>query len=180
MKLHLLKSFKMIETEHLILKPLTYEQLEKYVKVDFSLESELNLTKNPRSVSSELKNALIETIIPNVANPTKNYLFNTLWTIICKSEKTMVGDLCFQGEPKKNGEIEIGYGTYKKFQNKGYMTEAVCGLIHWAKKQSNINSIYAETLKENEASFTILEKNNFIKIGETKTLFKWQLTLKKI
>lgn len=168
----------MIETEHLILKPLTQNQLEKYIKTDFSLETELNLFKNPRLVSPALKEALEETILPNVANLNKNYLFSTLWTIISKAENVMIGDLCFQGEPNIDGEIEIGYGTYEKFQNKGYMTEAVNGLIDWAKKQSNINSIYAETLKDNKASFSILEKNNFIKIGETETLFKWQLTLK--
>ena len=169
----------MIETERLILKPLTLNQLEKYVKADFSLETELNLSKNPRLVSTALKEALEETILPNVANLNKNYLFSTLWTIISKSENTMIGDLCFQGEPNTNGEIEIGYGTYDKYQNKGYMTEALCGLINWAKKQANINSIYAETLKDNNASFSILEKNNFIKIGKTETLFKWQLTLKE-
>jgi len=168
----------MIETERLILKPLTCNQLEKYIKADFSLETELNLCKNPRLVSPALKEALEETILPNVANLNKNYLFSTLWTAISKVDNVMIGDLCFQGEPDKNGEIEIGYGTYEGFQNKGYMTEAVSGLIGWSKKQSNINSIYAETLKNNKASFSILEKNNFIKIGETETLFKWQLTLK--
>jgi ribosomal-protein-alanine N-acetyltransferase len=168
----------MIETERLILKPLTCNQLEKYIKADFSLETELNLSKNPRLVSPALKEALEETILPNVANLNKNYLFSTLWTAISKEDNVMIGDLCFQGEPDKNGQIEIGYGTYEEFQNKGYMTEAVNGLIEWSKKQSIINSIYAETLKDNKASFSILEKNNFIKKGETETLFKWQLTLK--
>jgi len=36
-----------------------------------------------------------------------------------------VADVCFQGEPNEIGEIEIGYGTYKQHQGKGYMTEAV-------------------------------------------------------
>ena len=36
----------MIETERLILKPLTYEQLKKYIRLDNSLETELNLNDN--------------------------------------------------------------------------------------------------------------------------------------
>ena len=36
----------MIETERLILKPLTYEQLIKYIKCDNSLETELKLNKS--------------------------------------------------------------------------------------------------------------------------------------
>src|SRR5664279_6134277 len=111
----------MIETERLILKPLTYEQLIKYTRLDKSLETELNLNTTSRTISSELKEALEQTILPNVADPNKNYLFSTLWTVILKEENKMVGDLCFVGEPNENGEIEIGYGTYDEFKKKGYM-----------------------------------------------------------
>lgn len=41
----------------------------------------------------------------------------------------MVGDICIVGEPNASGEIEIGYGTYEEFQQKGFMTEAVGGII---------------------------------------------------
>ena len=53
----------------------------------------------------------------------------------------MVGDLCIVGEPNANGEIEIGYGTYEEFQNKGFMTEVVRGIIEWAKAQITVKSI---------------------------------------
>lgn len=90
----------------------------------------------------------------------------------------MVGDICFVGEPNSEGEIEIGYGTYNEFQKKGFMTEAVGGIINWAKSQPKIFSILASTEKENIGSFTILLKNNFLKIGETETLFNWKLQIK--
>ena len=64
----------------------------------------------------------------------RTYLFSTLWTIILKEENKMVGDLCFVGEPDAEGEIEIGYGTYDEFRKRGYMTEAVNGMINWAIK----------------------------------------------
>ncbi|MHC1705068.1 MAG: GNAT family N-acetyltransferase [Tenuifilaceae bacterium] len=170
----------MIETERLIIKPLTYNQLLKYFNADNSLESELQLNNTSRKISPELKEALEETILPNVADPNKNYLFSTLWTIILKEQNKMVGDLCFVGEPNELGEIEIGYGTYEEFCGKGYMTEAVKGMISWAKNQPKVNSIIASTEKTNIASYTILLKNNFIKIGETETQFKWQLKLTPI
>ena len=113
----------MIETERLILKPLTYWQLIKYIKCDNSLEAELNLNKTSRTLSSELKEAFEQTILPNVADRSKNYLYSTLWTAISKAENKMVGDLCIIGEPNADGEIEIGYGTYEEFRNKGFMTE---------------------------------------------------------
>ena len=170
----------MIETERLILKPLTYDQLVKYTKCDNSLEAELNLKETSRTISPELKEAFEQTILPNVADKTKNYLFSTLWTAISKSENKMIGDLCIVGEPNAVGEIEIGYGTYDEFQNKGFMTEIVSGIIEWTKSQPIVKSIIASTDKTNTASFKVLEKNSFIKIGETETLFSWKLEMKKI
>ncbi|MDP1764094.1 MAG: GNAT family N-acetyltransferase [Sediminibacterium sp.] len=169
----------MIETERLILKPLTYEQLIKYTNCDNSLETELNLNKTSRTISPELKEAFEQTILPNVADKTKNYLYSTLWTAISKTENKMVGDLCIVGEPNEDGEIEIGYGTYNEFQNKGFMTEIVSGIIEWTKTQPLVKSIIASTDKSNTASFKVLEKNNFIKIGETETLFNWKLEMNK-
>lgn len=163
----------MIETSRLILKPLTYEQLLKYIRCDNSLETELNLNKSSRIISPELKEAFELTILPNVADKSKNYLYSTLWTAISKSEKRMVGDLCIVGEPNLSGEIEIGYGTYEEFRNRGYMTEIVSGIIEWAKTQPGVKSLIASTEKTNTASFKVLEKNRFQKAGETETLYNW-------
>jgi RimJ/RimL family protein N-acetyltransferase len=167
----------MIETERLILKPLTYEQLIKYAKCDNSLELELNLNKTSRSISGELKEALEQSIIPNVNDKSKDYLYSTIWTAILKSENRMIGDLCIYGEPNAEGKIEIGYGTYEEFQNKGFMTEMVKGIIEWVKTQIKVKSIIASTDKTNTASFRVLGKNQFIKIGETETLFNWELKM---
>lgn len=167
----------MINTPRLKIIPLTYNQLVKYAKCDNSLEKELNLNSSLRKISEELKEALEDTILPNVADKNKNYLFSTLWTAISIAENSMVGDLCIVGEPNELGEIEIGYGTYEEFQGRGYMTEIVGGIIQWAKSQSLVKSIVASTMKSNSASFKVLEKNNFIKIGETPLLFNWKLVL---
>lgn len=167
----------MIETKRLIIKPLTYKQLVKYTKCDNSLEKELNLNETSRTISPELKEAFEQTILPNVADKSKNYLYSTLWTAISKIENKMVGDLCIVGEPNADGEIEIGYGTYDEFQGKGFMTEVVSGIIEWAKTQPKVKSIIASTEKTNTASFKVLEKNNFIKIGETETLFNWKMVI---
>lgn len=167
----------MIETERLLLKPLTYDQLVKYTQCDNSLEEQLNLNKTSRKISLELKEAFEQTILPNVADETKNYLFSTLWTAILKAENKMIGDLCIIGEPNADGEIEIGYGTYDEFQGKGFMTEIVGGIIEWTKTQQIVKAIIASTNKTNIASFKVLEKNNFIKIGETETLLNWKLKI---
>jgi ribosomal-protein-alanine N-acetyltransferase len=167
----------MIETERLILKPLNYDQLVKYARCDNSLEAELKLNISLRTISPELKEALEQTILPNVADKTKNHLYSTLWTAISKKENKMIGDLCIIGEPNSEGEIEIGYGTYEEFQNKGFMTEIVRGIIEWVKSQPSVKSIIASTDKTNIASYKVLQKNNFIKVGESETIFIWKLII---
>jgi [ribosomal protein S5]-alanine N-acetyltransferase len=162
-----------IETDRLKLYPLTYSQLIKYINCNNSLEIDLNVKKTYRIIPQELKDALQQTILPNVADKEKNYLFSTLWTIIDKKQNIMVGDICFKGEPNDKGEVEIGYGTYKQFQGKGYMTEAIKALIAWALNQPQVKAIFAETDKSNIASSRVLLKNGFVKTGETKTMDLW-------
>jgi len=165
----------MLETSRLILKPLTYQQMLKYIQNDNSLEAELQLNKTSMKISPLLKEALEQSILPNVADESKNYLYSTLWTIIDKSKNSAVGDVCFQGEPNEKGEIEIGYGTYEMFQGKGYMCEAVGAMVNWAKGENEVKAVIAATNKTNIASYKILEKNAFVKVGESKEQFNWRL-----
>jgi len=168
----------MIETVRLIIMPLTYSQLLQYKSNDGSLDAALNLRPSSRVISDDLQEALELTILPNVAAQGSNYLFSTLWAIISKEENIVVGDLCFLGEPNANGEIEIGYGTYEDFRKRGFMTEAVGGMIKWCERQPNVISIIASTFKDNVASYSVLLNNGFIMSGETNTLFKWVLEIK--
>ncbi|HMS33233.1 MAG TPA: GNAT family N-acetyltransferase [Ignavibacteria bacterium] len=168
----------MIETDRLILKPLTYSQLIKYIRNDNSLEKELNINESSRNVSAELKEALELTILPNTSDTNKNYFYSTLWVIILKADNKMVGDLCIFGEPDEEGEIKIGYGIYEEFRMKGYMTEAVNGIISWAGSQPKVNSIFASTEISNNASFKVLEKNKFLKVHETETMLSWRFILR--
>jgi [ribosomal protein S5]-alanine N-acetyltransferase len=167
----------MIHTNRLILLPLTHQQLIKYIANKGSLEKELQLNETSRIISPELKEALQQTILPCVADSTKNYLYATLWTAILKADNRMIGDACFKGEPNAEGEIEIGYGTYEEFQGKGFMTEIVGGLIAWAKKQKNVKSITVSTEKANVASFKVLQKNGFFKASEDNIFYYWRITM---
>lgn len=167
----------MIETKRLFIKPLDLNQLQKYLKNDNSLERELCVGESIRIISPELKEALEMTFLPLVAENEADYLFFTLWTVILKSVNRMVGDLCFRGTPDDNGSIEIGYGTYQDFRGNGFMTEAVGGMIAWAKTHPAVKSVIAETDKTNVASMRILQKNGFAKSGESFNFFQWKLQL---
>lgn len=167
----------MIETERLLLKPLTHGQLLKYIRDDHSLEDEFGLLPDTKKISPSLHDALKQNILPNVQNKDKNYLYHTLWVLISKSDNKIIGDLGFEGEPDANGEIEIGYGTYEAFRGRGFMIEAVAGIIRWTKEQDGVKSITASTAVDNVASYSILEKNNFVKTAEGEGMFTWKLAL---
>jgi [ribosomal protein S5]-alanine N-acetyltransferase len=157
--------------------PLSLTQLKLYLANDFSLEKEFNLNPVPRSVSSDLAEALANTIIPAVEASGQDIFFSTLWTIIDRDQNVMVGDCCFYGQPDENGETEIGYGTYSSFRNQGYMTEAVRLLINIAKKHKELRSIKASTYKNNPASAAVLVKNRFIPAGESNDLLYWKFSI---
>jgi [ribosomal protein S5]-alanine N-acetyltransferase len=163
----------MIETERLFLKPLSLQQLEKYIRCDNSLERELKLALGNRSIPSYFKIKLQEQMLPRVADPSKNYLFSTLWTGISKADHRMVGELCFKGEPNAKGEIELGYGMYEDFKNQGFMTEMLEAIISWAQTQAEVTVIVASSEKSNFASSKILVKNGFEINGMDENYFHW-------
>ncbi|SEW44364.1 GNAT family N-acetyltransferase [Chitinophaga arvensicola] len=164
----------MIQTPNLYIQPLTYPQLVKYIRADYSLEEELQLKPIPRTIAPELKEAMEQSILPQVANANNNYLFHTLWTIISRSEQQMVGDLCFTGAPDDSGAIEIGYGTHEAFRGRGFMTEAVKEMLNWAAAQSGVKSVIATTNKDNPSSQAVLKKNGFVVSGETEEMIYWK------
>ncbi len=163
-----------LESERILLFPLTYENLITYLQGENKLESELNLSIGERTISPELIEAFHETILIAVADPGTNYLYSTLWNVIDKASNQMVGDLCFKGEPNAKGEIEIGYGIYPPFAGKGYMTEAIRVLMQWAFAQPGVEAIIAETNSTNIASHRTLEKNNFRKYKVSGEMYWWR------
>jgi len=165
-----------LETERLRLIPLPHSQLINYLKADGSLEEQLGVHFLKRRIEPELIEAFEKVILPTVGNPSKNFLFSTLWTLVAKDKNVMVGDICFKGEPDQNGELEIAYCTYTQFQNKGYMSEAVKTICLWALEQPGVNGIKASTDVMNAASARLLEKVGFVPAYELSRKQFWSLS----
>lgn len=166
-----------IKTARLRIIPLSYSQLKMYLRSDFSLEKNLGVKLVSRFVPEDLEEVLEEIILPAVLKTEPNHLFSTLWTLIDEQENSLIGDLCFKGKVNKTGEVEIGYGTHELFQNKGYMTEAIEGMLIWLKNFPMIRVLTAETKTDNHASIRTLEKLNF-KLGrQSERSCYWYLNL---
>ena len=81
------------------------------------------------------------------------------------SRRTLIGSGGFKGKPDAHGNVEVGYGVLPEFQNKGYATEAVQGLVTWALSQKVVRSVIAEAFPDNVSSIRVLVKCGFVEVG---------------
>jgi ribosomal-protein-alanine N-acetyltransferase len=91
--------------------------------------------------------------------------FNPPW--ICyyvQIDDQLVAAAAFKGKPINN-KVEIAYGTFPQYQQKGIATQIAGMLVQLALKTDPSIRITAQTLKEENYSVRILRKNNFELIG---------------
>jgi len=110
--------------------------------------------------------------------------FNPPW--ICyyaKMNNQLVGAAGYKGRPVNN-RIEIAYGTFPGFMNKGIGTAICQQLVHLAQLTDPSVIITARTLPEHNYSTKILQKNNFSLTGtvwdkDDGDVWEWEFTVKK-
>ncbi len=87
--------------------------------------------------------------------------------LILKDERLVVGTIGFKNDPKQTKEVEIGYGINASHWGLGLATEAVAAMVAWTFESGYAARVTAKTAVSNIASQRVLEKNSFIKTGET-------------
>lgn len=81
-----------------------------------------------------------------------------------RMEGKLAGSGGFKGRPIE-GKVEIAYGTFPSFQNKGVGTEICRQLVLLAKTTDPSVRVMARTLMEENHSARILRKNGFEWLG---------------
>ena len=150
----------LVETERLRLYPLSDEEMRERIEQE-SVE--------------ELKLAYGQMLDACLVAP-RDRVFSAIWVLERKEDGVTVGDLSFKGLGQ-DGCVEIGYGTYEPYQNRGYMTEAVSAMTRWALEQGSVKRVEAEAESDNAASQRVLEKAGFVPngmIGEEGPRFVWK------
>jgi len=171
----------MVETAKLKIVPLSFTELELYLQGEGKLEKLFHLKDTGRMVSADIKKRVGLTILPKLRKMTgPEYLFSTFWIVIEKSSSTIAAELGFKGSPDKLGTIEIGYGTMPSHRGRGIMTEAVAGMVQWAKSRAEIHCILAETDQNNAASIRVMEKNHFIPFDLRENMRWWKYDLSEL
>jgi RimJ/RimL family protein N-acetyltransferase len=88
------------------------------------------------------------------------------WYIVQVKPPVLVGSIGFAGRPDGDGVVECGYTLLPKFQQRGYATEAMGGLIDWAFSHDEVRAIRAHTSRDLTASIRVLEKNGLSYVGD--------------
>jgi ribosomal-protein-alanine N-acetyltransferase len=90
--------------------------------------------------------------------------------VVPDAGRLMVGSAGFHGEPGVNSAdaadaVELGYGILPAHRGRGYATEAVEGLLGWARTQG-IRHFVASVAPDNAPSLAIIRKLGFVRTGE--------------
>jgi [ribosomal protein S5]-alanine N-acetyltransferase len=128
---------------------------------------------------AETADALENFWIPQTNLNPENFYWYTNWEIILTEKNISIGGIGFAGYPE-NGETMVGYMIDQKFQNQGIASEALDCLLNWAFMDPVLQTVNADTPKDNLPSQKVLLKNSFIQTGEgqvehtqTMKVFHW-------
>lgn len=142
-----------IETERLILRDVSEEDLPILLEQSLETESLKNVLSSQRSEESnrrELENALAWTKVPD-------RLYYSL-SVLLKSDQTLIGKCSINNVSPKSYETSIGWHYGYKYRSNGYATEAARELLNIGFELHNVRMIYADCFPDNYASIRIMEK----------------------
>jgi ribosomal-protein-alanine N-acetyltransferase len=159
--------FPELATDRLILR----EPLANDSASLFELRSDEEVMKYvPRPPAKILQDVVDFISMVNNWHQKKNAI---LW-FICKKEDPLIviGTIGFWKFEFESYRVEVGYMLHLKHQNKGYMSEAIQGVLQYGFDVLNLHSVEARVDPENIPSFKILERIGFVREGYlTESLF---------
>lgn len=160
-----------LETDRMLLIPLTAEQLRFLVTDVRLLEQSLSFRYDGEPPDEELCRIFRGQIEP-MLQARENFVWVTFWMMVLKETKTIMGSINFKNLPGSSGSVEIGYGINLKYGRRGYATEAAGAMVRWALRQPDVRAVTAEVDRRNAASLRVLQKNGFQKF-RTAGRFDW-------
>ncbi len=164
----------MIVMDQITISPMTLEFYEALIAVDMAYFRKKDI-RIPKSWFSKAYTEIVSSFISMISlgcHP--NFLG---WMIQDRSTGDIVGDFNFNGAPD-NGEVEISYSILEAYQNKGYGSQLIKGILIWSYFQNDIRFINAQTKANNIKSKTVLKKNGFEVVNEHQVYvdFKFDMT----
>jgi len=151
--------FPVLETPRLILREMTLDDAEFYIR-NFSDPTVVDMEAfdPPATLEDARKELLMYCINPFKENR------GIRWGMELKSEKKLIGTLGFHNWVKGNGfgyRAEMGYDLLREYRNQGYMTEAMIAALDFGFSTMRLNRVVIHIDTRNEPSQALVRRLGF-------------------
>ena len=149
-----------LESKNLILYPLMPEQMQLFKNDTAALCRAFTLIPDDYARDGAM-NALIDKQYDKMLADPQYMSFHTIWIIVQREEKHLIGYLHFLDHPSDTGMVEMDGFIKPAYRRKGYMTEAVNVLRGWAFANRDVIMVLAHPAKEDIIFHGLLRKSGF-------------------
>ncbi|MEK5463537.1 GNAT family N-acetyltransferase [Paenibacillus sp. FSL R7-0210] len=163
--------------EHLDLSPLSAPELALALADYAGLEQALglNVTATATLMDDEEMRYAMRVRHAKVLQDEENYCWLTMWAIIHREQRQLIGFLILKGRPNEQGEVIVGYVLDERYWGQGYATEALRQITAWIFSHPGARWVIADTEKDNLASHRVLQHLGAELYRETEDLFWWRI-----
>lgn len=145
-----------LETERLMLRPLTVEDAQKVYE---NWAGDPDVTRFMRWNTHTDANATKEWLTAWVKTVSDQQVYD--WGIILKAIDEPIGSIGALTEETEPDRYTFGYCIGKRFWGRGYMTEALCRVLRFMTDVAGIKHYFCYHAKENPVSGIVMEKAGF-------------------
>ena len=145
-----------LETERMILRRFTVNDVELLVELDSDAEVMLHLTGGEATPRSEI----VDDVLPAFLSYYERFDEYGFWAAIERETSRFIGWFHFRPRQQDGPfEPELGYRLHRFAWGKGLATEGSRSLIDWGFREFSVERVYAETMAVHTASRRVMEKS---------------------
>lgn len=153
-----------LSTKRIDIVPLNLQEMKILIESRREYEQHANLAISgievPGVYREEIKE-LMEREPQCWTSKNKEYIFHTLWLMISREQKRIVGQFYINGRPNEQGEVEIFFEIESPFRRKGIATEVMLTILEWGCKTKSFRKVLIEADEHNKAAMASLHKLKF-------------------
>lgn len=157
---------EIINTEHLILRPFKYDDIQDCLKNWIADEKIQSMYAEPVYKTKDEVKILFDKYISSYQN--NNYY---RWAVIHKESNECIGQIAFFWVDSENHFAEIEYCIGQAFQRKGLATEATKAIVDFGFNKINLHKVQISVKEINPASRRVIEKCGFTYEGTLRDYF---------
>ena len=144
-----------LETEHLVLRRFTEDDVDELVALDGDPEVMRYVTGGRPTSREEIETE----VLPAFLGYYERYAGFGFWAVVEKSSGEVIGWFHFRPEnADRPDDVELGYRLRRSAWGKGYATEGSRALVEKGFAELRVKRVYATTMVVNVASRRVMEK----------------------